>query len=588
MKRQNLLIAIGLATIYFILLASTLDMGFPRDESFYFLAGEQYSHWFDELVHNPAKAFTKKSVNKHFAFNPEHVALPKIMFGLSWRLFGKISKHPRPGWYNGPLPKPILGWFRESTAMRLPVLVLNAFLIFMVFLFGATYLSRRAGLGAALVMMLMPRFFWHAHLACFDAPVTVMWFATAYAFFKSERDGWKWAVLTGIVWGLALSTKLNAYFIPATLVLYWLTEKASEFHIRAGDKKGTWLSIPRIPMAFFFMLLLAPVVYFALWPKLWFDPMKQLKWYFNRHMHHEYYWAYYFGTLYVKPPFPVAFPFVMSAMTIPAPSIVLFVVGALAATRDAMARWWFGLSRRMQPLIDSFRAPRPYEPGVYAFLFWNMLIPFAIIAMPKVPIFGGTKHWFPGLPFLALFAGIGFERVLGAIESVFPGRRMLLILAGLMLFTSPFVDTLRHHADNSAYYNNFVGGYWAMGDLKMEREFWGNSSYGVLPYLDKYAKAGAVVDFHDTTWNAVQMYYRDHLLRPDIRAQWDYDTADFFLFHIHKEFLDLEAKARHSFGDPPPATGVYVDGVALLHLYQRKGATKRTKRVMKTKRVIRK
>jgi len=569
-------IATGLAVIYFIMLAATLDMGFPRDESFYFLAGEQYSHWFDELAHHPAKAFTKKSVDHHFAFNPEHVALPKIMFGLSWRLFGKIDSRRHPAWYNGPVPKPMLGLFRESTAMRLPALALNAFLIFMLFMFGATYISRRAAFGAALVMMAMPRFFWNAHLACFDVPVTVMWFATAYAFFKSEREGWKWALITGIVWGLALSTKLNAYFIPGVLVLYWLTEKASDFHLKVG--KGAWLTMPRIPLAFFFMLFLSPIIYYILWPKLWFDPIGHLKWYFGRHMHHEYYWAYYFGKLYTKPPFPIAFPFVMSAMTIPAPSLVLFVLGFLFAIKAALVRWWHGLANRLQPLIESFSRPEQYEPGLYAFLFWNMLIPFAIIAMPKVPIFGGTKHWFPGLPFLALFAGIGFDRTLAVFGQVLPNRRLVPILVTLAIFASPFVDTIRHHADNSVYYNNPVGGYQAMGDLKMEREFWGNSAFGVLPYLNKHARAGASVDFHDTTWNAVQMYYRDHLLRPDIRALWNYKLADFHLFHIHNEFLDLEAQARHHYGGFPPATGVYVDGVALLHLYHGKNALKKGKK----------
>jgi hypothetical protein len=267
----------------------------------------------------------------------------------------------------------------------------------------------------------------------------------------------------------------------------------------------------------------------------------------------------------------------MSAITIPAPSLILFAVGALVAVKNSMVKFWAWLSRRFQPLVNSVASQPESEPGLYAFLFWNMLVPFAIIAVPSVPIFGGTKHWFPGLPFLAVFGGIGFDRVLRAFDQRFANRRWIGVLAGVMLFATPMVDTLRHHADNSAYYNNYVGGYWAMGDLKMEREFWGNSAYGVLPWLNEHAKAGAKVDFHDTTWNAVQMYYRDHLLRPDIRTQWDYDYADFFLFHVHKEFLDLEADARRAFGDPPPATGVYVDGVALLHLYHRPGALKKSK-----------
>ena len=34
-------------------------------------------------------------------------------------------------------------------------------------------------------------------------------------------------------------------------------------------------------------------------------------------------------------------------------------------------------------------------------------VPIAIIAHPKVPHFGGTKHWHPAYTFLVLFAGSG-------------------------------------------------------------------------------------------------------------------------------------------------------------------------------------
>ena len=58
--------AIGglLATFFLIMLFLTLDIGYSRDEGFYFNAGEQYSHWFDVLAKAPKRAFTKAEVNK--------------------------------------------------------------------------------------------------------------------------------------------------------------------------------------------------------------------------------------------------------------------------------------------------------------------------------------------------------------------------------------------------------------------------------------------------------------------------------------------------------------------------------------------
>lgn len=589
LPRRDLALGGLLAGIYLALLAATLDIGFPRDESFYFNAGEQYARWFDVLAESPSRAFTRAEVDRAFAYNAEHPALPKILFGLSWRLFGKMHDPQAEPWsrswyHQSAPPDPILGWLSESTAMRLPALVTNSFLVFLLYVFAARYLNRRVALAATIGWMLTPHAFWHAHLACFDVPMVVMTFATAYCFYRSvtlgppppgrarARGAWGWAIATAVVWGLALNTKHNAFFLPITFVAWWAWTNRRAFRLSFSGG----LRIPEIPLAFLAMLVVSPVVYWALWPKLWFDPIAHLKFYFGFHAKHDFYWAYYWGTLHTKPPFPVAFPFVMSAMTLSGPVALLAVAGLGRTAWQALSG--IGAARRRPVAAVAADAPAGRAPGLTSFLLLNFLVPFAVIAHPSTPIFGGTKHWMPGVPFLMIFAGIAFDRILSALDDLgtrhAAGRgralRGLLALAVAAAFVVPAArDTLRGHTNGSTFYNAFFGGFGAMGQHRMQREFWGNTAFSALPWLNANAPHRARVDFHDTTWDAVRHYWRDGLLRRDIQPVWDHKRADVFLFHWHKEFLDLEADARTALGNPVPAHVVAEDGVPLLNAYAR-------------------
>ncbi len=576
MARTDAAIGLLLAATYLTALSTTLDIGFSRDESFYFLAGEQYSRWYDVLVKEPKKAFTKAAIDEHFAYNPEHPALPKMLFGLSWRLFGEMRDPVQEPWVRGfydrgKPPQTIFGGLSESTAMRLPALLFAAWLVYLIYRFGARFFNRRVGVVAALLYMGVPHAFWHSHLACFDMPIVTAWFLTAYCFLRAETGGLKWALLTGLAWGLALSIKHNAYFILPVFGLFFLLRRGAEFGFERREG-GLRLKLPAVPLALLAMLVVAPIVYYLLWPKLWFDPIGHLKYYFGRHAHHEYYWAYYFGTLYTKPPFPVAFPFVMSAMTIPAPTVLLALVGLASAFWHTVTRWFSGLLARSGPAVPLA------APGVVLFVFLNFLIPFAIIAHPKVPIFGGTKHWMPGVPFLMLFAALGFEFVLRALGDLGalvkrlarPRWQAALGAVALAAFLVPAgYDTLHGHTNGSTYYNAAFGGFGAMGEHGMQREFWGNTAYSALPYLNENAPLHARVDFHDTTMEAVRMYWRENLLRRDIQPIWDLARAQFHLFHWHKEFLDLEANVKANMGVQVPAHVVAQDGVPLLNVYRR-------------------
>src|SRR5690554_6508137 len=197
-------------------------MGFTRDEGFYFHAAAQYIGWFEELWKNLhagelAASFTQANIDRHWGYNPEHPVLMKAAFALSHKIFFEL-----------------LGWMSPSTAMRFPTMLTAGWLLSGVYLFGRQLGGRLAGLVAVGALLLQPRFFFHAHLACFDVAVAAMNFWVVYAYWRSLGSK-GWAVTTGLLFGLALSTKLNAFFLPITLVMHWLLTHAGDFKI-----VGSW------------------------------------------------------------------------------------------------------------------------------------------------------------------------------------------------------------------------------------------------------------------------------------------------------------------------------------------------------------
>ena len=61
-----------------------------------------------------------------------------------------------------------------------------------------------------------PHYFFHAPIACFDAPITTMAFAVGFAYWKSLRA--RAGGSCGVVFGIALGVKHNAWLMPFFLV----------------------------------------------------------------------------------------------------------------------------------------------------------------------------------------------------------------------------------------------------------------------------------------------------------------------------------------------------------------------------------
>ncbi|MEI7931335.1 MAG: hypothetical protein WCH97_07435, partial [Actinomycetes bacterium] len=82
--------------------------------------------------------------------------------------------------------------------------------------------------------------------------------------------------------------------------------------------------------------------------------------------------------------------------------------GHLAKLQDSKAKKEIADSA-LRTLFPS-RATRLFPTDQIELLMWlGCIVPFAIIAHPQTPIFGGTKHWMNGIPFVALFAAVAMN-----------------------------------------------------------------------------------------------------------------------------------------------------------------------------------
>ena len=186
-----------------LLLATARDLGYARDEGFYFQAASSYARWF-ELLFNDRKHALDRARRRRLGANHEHPALIKSLFALSnlssrsgstssrWRARATASR--RWCWRPRALARLPLGRARRAAASP--------------------------GSPRACSSRLMPRFFFHAHLACFDVPIVAMWTLSAYAYWRSLRNAAASSgpLLTGVAFGLALDTKHNSWFLPVRCV----------------------------------------------------------------------------------------------------------------------------------------------------------------------------------------------------------------------------------------------------------------------------------------------------------------------------------------------------------------------------------
>jgi hypothetical protein len=536
---RDRVVALLLGGAYVVwLLATARELGFPRDEGFYFHAATDYARWFDLLLTDRHAAMERGAIDGIWGTNHEHPSLMKSLFAFAWMAHNK--------WH----------FFKDaSTAFRFPAMCMSGLGVGLVYMFGARAFSRQASVVGAILLATMPRVFFHAHLACFDAPIMTMWLASVYVYWRSQNErGFGWIVACGIVYGLTLETKHNAWILPAVFVPHALFVLVRSMRAAPEGEEKKRL---KLPWGLVSMAVIGPLVFVALWPWLWTDTEARIRDYVNFHVHHEYYNIEFLHKNYFGPPSPPSYAPVMIVATVPGITLLLFLIGAFDRLKLAVRR--FG----------SYVAEDAAETDLLLALAFAA--PLAVFFLPTTPIFGGTKHWFPAYPFLAIFAGAGFAVTLAAMQKrvAASAQRLAPWALGGAVVVAPLAVTAHSHPFGLSAYVPLVGGTAGGADLGLNRQFWGHMTQNVGPWLDKNAPRNATVFIHDTAWDSWQRMLEEGRVRRDLRGSGTPGDSQFALVQHELHMNEVDHQIWVAYGRTPPAFVLTHDGVPIVSVYKK-------------------
>jgi hypothetical protein len=537
-ERLDLAVAGGLFLGYLgLLLGSVRTLGYARDEGFYAHAASALEAWFDRIADTGGDAFTRASIDHFWGPVHEHPGLMKLLMALSRRLL-----HDR--------------WelFSEAgTAYRLPGMLLSALAVGVVYLWGREAIGRVPGLVAALLFAWMPHVFFHSHLACFDMAVASMWLVTSYVYFHAFVGGRFAAVLgAGVLYGLFLDTKHNAWIFPGALLLHLGAVRAVE-KLRGLPRTGS-----RVPWPLLAVVALGPLVLVAAWPWLWFDTGERLRAWFEFHLGHDYYNMEFLGRTYFAPPMPRLYAWVMTLATVPLITLSLFALGLFDTGRS---------------LLRSREPSRLAGDGLWLV---GIAASYAPWLSSDTPIFGGTKHWITAYPFLCLLAGRGFALACSRLTPLLPSRLLRpglpeAALASLCL-VGPLVMTLGSHPWGLSFYAPLVGGAPGAANLGLNRTFWGYTTGAVAKELNERAPPNAPVYVHDTALQSWELLRSDGRIRRDLTGTLALASSRLALYHHEPHMRRVEYETWVVYGTASPVVmGVY-DGVPIVWVYERPAA----------------
>jgi 4-amino-4-deoxy-L-arabinose transferase-like glycosyltransferase len=457
-----------------LLFLTAPQMGLTWDEPAYIAASESYVGWLEKLVSSPGYALSKRGIDRYWTINHEHPPLDKVWSGLVWSMARPITD--------------------DLTAHRAGNILLSGALVATVYYVVSRCAGQVAGLAAVAALLTMPRFFFHAHLAALDVPAAVAVFAVTALYWETrDRPGLWWGVPLGVAWGLALATKINALFVPLTLLAWTLLFKRR------------LVLFGRLALMGVVGLPLAP----ALWPWLYPDLLGRLDAYIRWiTVDHWKIGQWYLGRFTMPPPWH--FSFVMTLSVVPLALTFLYLTGIVRVVRQRPLRAFGGL------------------------LVLSALTPLLALAIGETVVYDNERLFMPVFPFLAALAGLGFDWLASGLQRAFgrfanPGRaRALALLAVGMLFVPHLALTAGLYPHLLSYYSEGIGALPGAVRMGLETTYWCETYAPALSYLNVHAPPGAVVWVQDWSHDVMFYYQLQGKLRDDLQITWPEEASSVF------------------------------------------------------------
>lgn len=399
--------------------ATSKDYGVTWDEPPYYHASDLHMRWIRSFAENMTEGEFRKSLDDQaiqaaWHWNPYNVPHPPFS-----RIISGLAKD---------ISSPFLDKF---SAYRVGPALFFAVLVTVMFLWMKELFGTATALFSAVSVILIPNLFGYAHFAVTDLPLASMWFLTAYAFWKGLSN-WKWSVVLGGVWGLAVATKFPALLIPVPLILW-----AHVFH---RDKYVNNV---------FALIFIAPISMIATQPYLWHQTGLRILEFLYEGISRAYrpdtnFMIYFFDQVYFTHQLPWYYSFFMIGVTTPEPFVALGLLGILSI------------------------ALRKTYSSIVLLFFFNATFILCLGLMPGAVLHDGVRQMLSVLPFIAALAGVGFHTMLTWSMSFLQNRQALpqivrleTKVAGILILLvcfSPVLDIYLCHPFQLSFYNRFVGG----------------------------------------------------------------------------------------------------------------------------------
>ncbi len=514
MRKAVAPVLIGLS-MFVLLVLTASDIGITYDEPIYISKSVMAWEWLAGGGY-ASRDSTDRAWDASIDQQPGTI---KLLFGIASGTLGGIM----PGLAYG----------------RVGTMLLSAVLVAVLYWLVAGEWGWPTGAVAAGALAFMPRVWTHMHIAALDAPIMALsFFTVVMVYLAARRESVGLCVVSGLLFGLALGTKLNAFFIPF-IVLPWL------LYLRRW-RIAAWVAGS--------MAVLGPLTVLLTWPWLWHDTWARAVEYVSFHLHHYQVATTYFGTVTNLAPWHYA-P-VMVSLTTPVVVGVLVVVGV-----------WAMVGRS----VDS---PSPARRGgwgvrhdghgspVALLLLWALAVNILPSMLPWAPKYNGVRLFLPIFPYLAALAGIGAGFIIDGLQSrlgermaagidQFPLKLRIGMVAVLLVLLIQPVGV--SHPFGMSYYTELVGGTAGALRLGMEPTYWGDTYHAAMQWVLQKAPPDAMVWINVPGFASTVELYDVKAYRPDIAVTAGDETrgsADLLVIQHKQSEMDAFAHYLAENGTP--------------------------------------
>ncbi|NOX71770.1 MAG: hypothetical protein GXO64_03670 [Candidatus Micrarchaeota archaeon] len=405
-----------------------------------------------------------------------------------------------------------LDFWESIAAHRMGTLLFVSLCIFFLFLFATEAFGLKVGIFSALSLIFIPRFFVHSLYVALDAPAASMVFISVYFFWKGMKSR-KWALMGGAVFGLALATKVNAYFVPMIIFAWFIAGFRNEIlQFLKNMKKQNPQFWPKnilksVPLPVYTFIIISPVVFFLSWPWLWFDTLTR----YAELLHTKEtirVVTYYMGVSWdnIVNLLPWHYTWVMIGMTVPV-TILAFAL--------------IGLHKPLRDIIN----PRNKDSIL---VLMGAVVPLFVFSSPIATLHDGVRIFLNVFPFIAILSGLGAERIFNILNKAFERFKknqiksishftnkknlkfnltmMSAFIIVCLLIASPFIVAYSRGMPYMAtYYNALIGGPEGAYEHGFDMDYWGESYLEAAKWLNENAENGSIVYVPWAT-NIMEMY----------------------------------------------------------------------------------